>query len=275
MKKFLSVAVLLLLTITVLAGCGSKNDEEQVKTNPKPLVVSMDLAHPPFEMKDEKENPTGVSVDFIKAFGEYVGREVKIQPVSEDQLIPSLQQEKADLVMSSLFVTEDGKQLVDFSEPYAQIELAVLVKKNEGLSSAESLNQKEKKVAVIAGSAGEIYARKNLSDAEITALADENACVSQVLQGKADAFISDQLMIYSDWKNYADQTDLLSVGNQEVGKWAIAVQKGDTALLAQVNEFIETYRINGGFNKLTSKYLVEEKEDFDRFGLNWIFNMDE
>nr|WP_315022360.1 transporter substrate-binding domain-containing protein [uncultured Aminipila sp.] len=274
MKKFFSIMVVILLSMTVLAGCGDNADKEKVKTKAKPLVVAMDLTQPPFEMKDEKGNPTGVSVDFVKAFGEYIGRDVKIENTSYDGLISSLQEGKADMVISSMSITDEASQTVDFSEPYADIMLAVLVNKNSGISSAESLNQEGKKIVVIADSAGYIYAQKNLTNTEIITLADENACVSEVTQGKADAFICDQLSIYRDWYNYTDKTTMISIGGQEAERWGVAVQKGNTELLAQINEFIGTYRVNGGFNKLTSRYLSEEKTTFDKLGVKWIFDID-
>jgi polar amino acid transport system substrate-binding protein len=55
------------------------------------LVVGMELAYPPFETKDADGNPSGVSVDFAKAFGESIGREVEIQNIAWDGLIPALQ----------------------------------------------------------------------------------------------------------------------------------------------------------------------------------------
>jgi len=43
--------------------------------------------------------------------------------------------------------------------------------------------------------------------------------------------------------------------------------------LDQLNEFIETYREDGGFEELTEKYLSEEKEAFDELGFQWFFDM--
>jgi len=274
MKKVLSVIVVLLLSLSVFAGCGDKGNEEEMKTKEKPLVVAMELTNPPFETKDDKNNPIGVSVDFAEAFGDYIGRDVNIQEISSAELLSSLQSGESDMVLSSVLITEEGKQAVDFSEPYACARLAVLVNKDSGITAVEELNQKQKKIAVIADSAGSLYVQENLANGDIVVLPDENACVAEVATGRADGFVSDQLAIYKGWKNNAETTLPMGVTNQQTGMWGAAVQKGNTELLAQINEFIETYRVNGGFNKLTSKYLTEEKEEFDKLGFKWFFDLD-
>ncbi|WP_243158029.1 transporter substrate-binding domain-containing protein [Aminipila terrae] len=226
MKKFLSIMVVLLLSVVVFTGCHDKSDQNQVKTKQKPLVVAMELTHPPFERKDDKGNPDGISVEFIKAFGEYVGRDVKIESVSYDSLIPALQKKKADMVISSMTITDEGKQLVDFSEPYANVMSAVLVDKDSDITSIESLNQKEKKVVVIANSTGYIFAQKNLPNAEIIILPDKKSCTSELINGNADGFIDNQLTIYDGWQENPETTKLIPIENQTASEWGIAIQKG-------------------------------------------------
>ena len=235
----------------------------------------MELAYPPFETKDENGDPSGVSVDFSKAFGEYIGRDVRIENISWDGLIPSLQTGKADMVISSMTITEERKESVDFSDPYANAMLAILANKDSGIESVDDLNQAGKKIAVKTGSTGYIYAQKHLTNAEVVGLPDESACVTEVAQGKADGFIYDQLTIYRNWKNNEDTTTAVFIPFQDVEKWGVAVQKGDTELLNQLNEFIAKYREEGGFDQLTEKYLSEEKKAFDELGFQWFFDMSE
>ena len=292
MKKLaLLLMTCLLLSCLTLTGCGQANEadpgavpggpeelegevaEEEVAEGDHVLTVAMELAYPPFETKDEQGNPSGVSVDFMKDFGEYIGKEIRIENISFDGLIPSLQTGKADMVMSSMTITEERKETVDFSEPYANALLAVLTNKDSQITSVDDLNQEGKKVAVKTGSTGYLYAQEHLKNAEIIALQDESACVMEVSQGKADGFIYDQLTIYRNWQNNLDTTNAVFIPFQDVEPWGIAVKKGNTELLDQLNEFIETYREDGGFEELTEKYLSEEKEAFEELGFQWFFDM--
>lgn len=238
-----------------------------------PLVVAMELAYPPFETKDDAGNPTGISVDFAKAFGESVGREVEIVDTAWDGLIPSLQTGKADMVVSSMTITEERKKTVDFSDPYANSLLAILANKDSGISTIDDLNQTGKKVAVKNGSTGHVYAQNNLQNAELIVLADESACVTEVAQGKADGFLYDQLTIYRNWQKNLDTTTAIFVPYQDVEKWGVAVKKGNTALLEQLNAFIRDFTADGGFDRLSETYMPEEKKAFEELGFRWFFDL--
>lgn len=276
MKKSLLFLTALAATAAIMTGCSGKESSSEAggdSQEQEVLTVAMELAYPPFETKDEQGNPSGVSVDFMKDFGEYIGKEIRIENISFDGLIPSLQTGKADMVMSSMTITEERKETVDFSEPYANALLAVLTNKDSQITSVDDLNQEGKKVAVKTGSTGYLYAQEHLKSAEIIALQDESACVMEVSQGKADGFIYDQLTIYRNWQNNLDTTNAVFIPFQDVEPWGIAVKKGNTELLDQLNEFIETYREDGGFEELTEKYLSEEKEAFEELGFQWFFDM--
>ena len=276
MKKSLLFLTALAAATAIMTGCSGKESSSEAggdSQEQEVLTVAMELAYPPFETKDEQGNPSGVSVDFMKDFGEYIGKEIRIENISFDGLIPSLQTGKADMVMSSMTITEERKETVDFSEPYANALLAVLTNKDSQITSVDDLNQEGKKVAVKTGSTGYLYAQEHLKNAEIIALQDESACVMEVSQGKADGFIYDQLTIYRNWQNNLDTTNAVFIPFQDVEPWGIAVKKGNTELLDQLNEFIETYREDGGFEELTEKYLSEEKEAFEELGFQWFFDM--
>lgn len=269
MKKAFLILLCTLVGIGVLSGC--QKNTESAETDP--LIVAMELAYPPFETKDESGNPSGISVDFVKAFGTSIGREVKIENTGWDGLIPSLQTGKADLVMSSMTITNLRKEQVDFSKPYANSLLAILANKNSGISTIDDLNVKGKKVAVKIGSTGYLYAKEQLPNAEIIPLTDESACVMEVSQSKADGFLYDQLTIYRNHMQNQETTTAIFIPFQNVESWGVAVKKGNTELLTQLNTFIDKYTADGGFEELTEKYLSDEKSAFDELGFQWFFDI--
>lgn len=263
-KKMLAVLVLTLVLVSTFVPALAESDK---------LIVGMELAYPPFETKDADGNPSGVSVDFAKAFGESIGRTVEIQNIAWDGLLPALQTGMIDMIVSSMTITEERGQVVDFSVPYANAYLAILVNANSGVESMDDLNQAGKKIAVKIGSTGYFFATNNLPNAEVIGLADESACVTEVSQGKADAFIYDQLTIYRNWQQNPDTTKAIFVPFQDVENWGVAVAKGNTELLDQLNAFIPAYYENGGFDELTAKYLADEKAAFDELGFQWFFDL--
>ena len=265
-----------------LAGCASGStdnssagaDSTSTSTEGKTLRVAMELAYPPFETKDDAGNPEGLAVDFIRDFGAAYGYDVQIENTAWDGLIPSLQSDKADLVISSMTITDERKQSVDFSDAYAMAQLAILANADSGVASIDDLNQPGKKVAVKTGSTGDVYATKNLTNAEIVRLADESACVTEVVQGKADGFLYDQLTIYRNHQANPDTTEAVFIPFQDAEEWGIAVKKGNTELLDQLNAFIAQSKTDGEFDRLTEKYLSEEKKAFDQYGFKWFFDFE-
>ena len=140
MKKLAPIILILISAVLIVSGCGKKDTNE--------LIVGMELAYPPFETKDEYGNPTGVSVDLARAFGEFANRTVKIENVSWDGLIPALQAGKVDVVISSMTISEERKGKIDFSKPYAKALLALLANSETDINKAEDLDREGKKVAV-------------------------------------------------------------------------------------------------------------------------------
>lgn len=272
MKKL--VVLFFSLTLTMfLTGCGEKESEKKVETTPekKVLKVGMELAYPPFEMSEKDGTPSGVSVDFAKALGESLGREVVIENIAWDGLIPSLKTGKVDLIISSMTITEERKKSIDFSIPYAQSSLAILANKDSGVKSIDDLNVAGKKVAVKKGSTGHIYAKDNLPNAEVLVFDKEAACVLEVVQGKADGFIYDQLTIY---KNYAKNMDttvpLLKSFQKDFEYWGVALRQNDP-LKADVDAFIKKAKEDGTFATFANKYLTEAKKTFDELGIPFFF----
>lgn len=265
--RLLLLILALLLAALPLAACGSAD-------RGKKLIVGMELAYPPFETTDAANKPTGISVDFAKALGAELGREVIIENMAWAGLIPALETKKIDLIISSMTITEERQKQVDFSDPYAMANLALLINKDSPVQSYADLDQEGRVLAVKKGSTGHIYAEKTLKKATLMVFDKESACVLEVVQGKADAFTYDQLTIYKNWKQYPDQTRVNLAPYQEKPEyWGVALRKGDTALKDQVNAFIKKYRESGGFDQLAATYLTEQKKTFDSLGIPFFFDV--
>ena len=275
---YAAACALALAALLALAGCSQSSQTSTAATgdgSSRTLRVAMELTYPPFETKDEAGNPSGLSVDFMQDFADAYGYDIEFENTAWDGLIPSLQTGKADAVISSMTITDEREQTVDFSDPYAMAQLAILANAQSGIENIDSLNQADKKVAVKTGSTGDVFATKNLPNAEIVRLADESACVTEVIQGKADGFLYDQLTIYRNHAANPDTTEAVFIPFQDPEAWGIAVQEGNGQLLSELNEFIAASKANGEFDKLTQNYLAQEKQAFDEYGFKWFFDFEE
>ncbi|WP_297404430.1 transporter substrate-binding domain-containing protein [uncultured Cetobacterium sp.] len=239
----------------------------------KPLIIGMELAYPPFEMSDKNGVPTGISVDLAKELGKSLGREIIIEDMSYGGLIPSLKTKKIDIILSSMSITESRKKSVSFSVPYASSHLAILAGISSGIESSEDLNSNKKKLAVKKGTSGHTVAQKYFPKAKLLVFEKESACMLEVAQGKVDAFIYDPLTVYKFWeKNQETTTPLFERFEEKAQPWAIAYGKKDEKLGEQINEFLIEFKNTGGFDKLSEKYLKNEKEFFESKNIPFFFD---
>jgi polar amino acid transport system substrate-binding protein len=257
-KRFMLGAIL----VTALSGCGGEKAEDE-------LVIGMELTYPPFEMKDESGNPSGISYDMAVEMAKKLGRKLVVKDMRFEGLRPALESGKIDLIFSSMTITEERKKGIDFSDPYVGTELGILVAKDSPITGVEDLKREGVTVAVKLATTGQDYATAELKNAELKILPEAGDCVVQVMQGKADAFIYDQLSIFGFWEDNKDATrPILDRFRREY--WGIGVRKGNDALRESVNAFLKEFRDGGGYQRLSDKYLADRKEEFEKMGTGFV-----
>lgn len=263
MKKSIKL-LLIVVSITVLSSCAKKDDNT--------LVVGMELQYPPFEMTDAKGEPAGISVDLAYALGDYLNKDVEIQNIAWSGLIPAIQSGKIDVIISSMSIKPDREKSVSFSKPYASASLGILANKDSGIKNIEDINQEGKSVVVKIGTTGYLYAVDHLPKAQVITIDKADTAILEVSLGKSDAFLYDQMTIYNAQKQYTDSTiAILEPFEGATEPWAMAVAKDNDELLNSINDFIDEFYKQGGFDELGDKYLKEMKDTFAKLGLDFFF----
>lgn len=233
------------------------------------LRIGMELTYPPFETICP-EGPCGISVDIANQLGIFLNRKIVIENIPFVGLIPSLKNGKIDLIISSMSITPERSRSIQFSKPYISLGLCLLANAKSPLNSIEEANSPQYKIVVKAGTSGELYASQHLKRAIVHVLDKESMCVLEVVQGKSDAFIYDQLSVYRNWnKNRTTTKALLTPFQQE--QWGIGLRKNETALLEQVNRFLEQFCSSNELEKISEKYLSKEKAAFQELGVPFVF----
>jgi polar amino acid transport system substrate-binding protein len=230
----------------------------------------MDLSYPPFETIDAQGHPAGISVDLAKALGESLHRPLRIENIPFTGLIPSLMTGKIDLIISSMTDTAEREKTISFSDPYLAIGLALLAGSKSGLTFGSDLDLPSRIVAVRQGTTAQTWAQEHLRKAKVLVLDKESSAVLEVVQGKADAFLYDQMSVWKNQREHpAETTALLTPIQTE--HWAIGLRPDETVLRNQVNAFLKSYRASGGFDRLGEKYLKDQKEAFSNAGIPFYF----
>ena len=81
------------------------------------LVVATNAEFAPFEYM-EGDKYYGIDMEIAKALADYLGQELVIVNMSFDAVCLSVGQSKCDIAMAGLTITEERKEVVNFSESY-------------------------------------------------------------------------------------------------------------------------------------------------------------
>jgi polar amino acid transport system substrate-binding protein len=195
---------------------------------------------------------------------------VQIMDIPFDGLIPALQTGKIDLIISSMTATPERAKSIAFSDPYLQTGLCLLVGKDSPIQSIDDADQAGRTIVVKRGTTGHTYGMDHIKKAQLLVMDKEDACVLEVAQKKADAFIYDQISTYENWQRNPNTTRaLLKPFQKEV--WAVGLRLDDSARLDTVNKFLKDFKAQGGFEQLGDKYLKDQKEAFRKLGYPFYF----
>lgn len=275
MKMMKKISVLFIILILVV-GCGnSATDDaygEKTATLDKDVIkVGMELQYPPFETKNTAGEPDGVSVQLAYALGEYLDKEIEIVDTRYASLIPALETGNIDIIISSMTVTPERLERVDFSDEYTSAPLMVLAHIDSKVNSPEDINDPEVKIAVKSGTVAEIWAKTNAQEATLINIEEEATAVLEVAQGKADIFIYDPLSVIRHNQNYPDTTKAILEPLPNTKGWGIAMRKDEDELKERINAFLEEAKEDGTYDEIRQNYLQDEIAEFEEYGLDFFF----
>ena len=222
------------------------------------LIVGMEVEYFPFEYANEKGEPVGFDVDIAKLIAQELGTGIEIKDMEWTGLIPSLQSGKIDLIISGMTRTLTRSKTVTFTNPYFETGLCVLLsqKKAPNVKDVQELNAPDRIIAVKTGTTGDLITGKLFPKAQINRYKDETACVREVVTGRADAFLYDQISIAKHHKENPDTTRAI-LKPFTFEPFAIAIRKGDLDFLNWLNLFLETIKADGRYQELYQKHFGE------------------
>ena len=221
------------------------------------LIVGTNAEFPPFEYVGDDGEPDGFDIALIKAIGEKLGVEVEVQNMEFSSLVESIGS-KIDLAIAGMTVTEERKQSVDFSDSYYDAVQYVILPKGSAIATYDDL--KGKKLGCQLGTTGMYLIDDIIAEEASTTSSPYNKAVDAVndlRNGKLDAVIIDKNPAEVFQGQFADEIDIVD-GAQfgfEVEQYAIAMPKGDAALVEAVNQALADLKADGTFDELVKKYI--------------------
>jgi len=217
------------------------------------VVVGVVTVAPPFSYS-EGGKITGISNDILQRAAELENFEIDYVPLKFDALIPSIQAGQIDIAVSGIFVTEERKKIVDFSDPY-HIQGAVLVAPVDSeINSIEDLRGKT--IASEQGSAALNIAKANEENWGVTIRILQDAANMQLAMrtGDVDAMIYDSGIVAYQMRVEGDKPTIKTISEslQPTGI-AFAFPKG-SKWIEIVNRGMATMEANGEISAIKEKY---------------------
>lgn len=218
------------------------------------LVAGMEGNWAPWSYHDLDTNEViGYDADTARAIGEKLGVEVQIVEAPWESLFAGLDDGRYDIVINGVEVTDERSEKYDFSEPYAYIHTALVVRKdNEEIKSFDDLKGK-KTVNSIGSTYMELAESYGASAAGVSTL---NDTIQNVIDGRADATLNADVSIYDYLNQQPDANIKIVATTEDASHVAIPIRKGDeTASFEKaVNAAIEELKADGTLAELSGKY---------------------
>ena len=217
------------------------------------LKMGIEAAYPPFNNKDT----SGTVVGFDKDIGDALCAKMKVEcvvAVSDwDGIIPALNGKKSDFIISSLSVTDERKQAVDFTDRYYSNMQQFIAPKNVDFKY-DKASLKGKTIGTQRATQAATWLDDTYGDDISIKLYDtqENAYLD-LTSGRLDAILADKYANY-EWLKSKDGKDYEFKGEPvQKDEVAIAVRKGDP-LRAKLNLALKEIIEDGTYKKINDKY---------------------
>ncbi|WP_374364429.1 basic amino acid ABC transporter substrate-binding protein [Piscinibacter sp.] len=266
-RRFLQTAGLLCAGV-LLAACGKKEAAAPAASAPAPaasvaaapppakvFVVGTDAAYAPFESQNEKGEIVGMTIDMLSAVASKAGVEIKFVNTPWEGIFNSLQQGDRDILASSITITDERKQTMDFTNPYFDAYQLIAVKANSKVAKFDDL--KKLKVGVQTGTTGDEVVTKqqgknstNIKRFESTPLA-----LKELEAGGVDAVVADNgVVINYVTNNPGAKFKTVSDRAFAPEQYGFAVKKGNAELLEKLNKGLADIKADGSYDKIYAKY---------------------
>jgi polar amino acid transport system substrate-binding protein len=243
MRKIAFIAV---AALALFAACSAPS---------KKIVVATDATWPPMEFVDASQEIVGFDIDLIKAVAAQAGFELEVKSQAWDGIFGGLAANKYDAVISSVTITEERKQTMNFSDPYINAGQVLIVKND--VSGVETLaDLKGKKAGAQTGTTGAMEIQK-VAGVEAKNYDELGLAIEDLYSGRIDGVVADTPIA----ADFVLQNDKYKGSLKIVGKpftdeyYGIAVNKANAALLKKINKALAKLKADGKITALEDKWL--------------------
>lgn len=206
------------------------------------LRVGLYPGTPTSILEPQSAAPRGVGYEIGKALAEKLG--VPYQPVvfgKNAEVLEAVQTGAVDMAFTN--ASPARAKLMDFAQPYLEIELGYLVPKGGKLSSIADIDVKGVRIGVTQGSTSDSTLSRDLKNVEIVRSVTLKDGIDALASGRIDAYATNKATLFE----MAEQIPGSKVldGRWGLERHAIAIPKGREAALDYLRGFTDAIRKDG------------------------------
>ena len=272
----LLAALCMVCMLAVVAGAQSAVPDSPTLSRvftDKVLRVGVNPNFKPFSFEKDGKR-IGVDIDIANLLAKKLGVRAQIvTPASFSDLIPMLNEGKIDIIMAGMSITFDRAKVVDFSSPYFETGLSILLNKAKsarlGISGVPNysalvseLMQNGKAdqlvIAVTDGKAPQRIVPRFFPKATIKAYPTNEEAAAATLKGEADLMVHDEIFLKVWLKEHAKEAQFrLTVLDPpfKPDYYGMAIRKGNQGFLNMLDVFNLELRSNGYVGQFMGRYL--------------------
>ena len=238
-RHFISAA----LTLATL-GASLSHAQDNV------LRVGTDATFPPMEFVDNGKR-TGFDIELMEAIAKNMGKQIEWVDIDFKGLIPGLMSKRFDMAVSAIYITDERKKVVDFTDPYYAGGLVVMVKDNN--AAIKKLTDLDgKKVSVQVGTKSVSYLAEKFPKVQRVEVEKNQEMFNLVDIGRADAAVTGKPAAYQ----YVRTRGGLRVLEEQLTteEYGMALRKDTPELTKAVNASIAKLKADGTYAAIVKKW---------------------
>jgi len=253
------LATLALLLAAATSACAQAPDWKKIR-------IAVEGAYPPFSEVGPDGRIKGFDIDIANALCADLKAQCSFVQQEFDGMIPALNARKFDAMVASMSITEERKRSVAFTDKYYNTPARLVAKKGTTLV-ATAAGLKGKRIGVQRSTIHDRFVTDTFKDSEIVRYTGQDQVFLDLQSGRIDASMEDAVAADAGFLKRPAGKDFAFFGPEYndpkyFGTGAgIAVRKGDTDLVARLNQAIKDIRANGTYQKIEKQYF-----DFDVYG---------
>ena len=193
MKKAILIAALVSLWVFVCVASAPAGPVMDRILKNRELVVGTTGTQPPLNVTTKDGQIIGLDADIAKGIANSMGVEVRFKPMPFSELLPALNADKVDIILSSMTMTPKRNLKVTFIGPYYISGKGMLAKTQTiaSLQAADSLNDPQFKVAALKASTSQAFVENTAPQATLVPAKSYDEALGLLFEDKIDVIIAD------------------------------------------------------------------------------------